>query len=90
MPFLYKKNNEMPWNYTCQVLPNSSHGSTIIMPNCAFTSFITNIFGVNEITRSGHYYSPEELEKWRVEELERQIKGKEKEVLEEVIVEERY
>ena len=60
----------------------------ITMPNHALTSSVTNIFGVSRITCSGYCYSPEELEKRRVEELERQRKGKEKEVMEEVIVKE--
>ena len=88
MPFPYKKNNEVSWNYTCQVFPNSSHDSTVTMLDRALTSFVTNVFEVKGITYSGHCYSPKELERWRVEELERQRKRKEKEVMEEIIVEE--
>ena len=75
MPFSYKKNNEVPWNYTCQVLPNNSHDSLIKTPNYGSMSFVTNISMASGITYSGHCYNPKELEKWRVEELE----GKERE-----------
>ena len=88
MPFPYKKNSEVPWNYNCQVLPNNIHNSSMTIPNYGSASSITNISGVSGITRSGRYYSAEDLERRRLEELEKQRKGKEKEVIEEVIVEE--
>ena len=88
MPFPYKKNNKVSWNYSYQVLPNNNHNSSMTIPNYGSASFVTNISGVSEITCSGHYFSAKELEKERVDELERQRKGKEKEVIEETIVKE--
>ena len=47
MHFPYKKNNEMPWNYTCQVLLNNSHDSIVTTSNHALASSITNISRVS-------------------------------------------
>ena len=86
MHFPYKKNNEVSWNYTCRVLPYNNRDSIMTIPNYGLTSSITNISGVGGITRNGCCYSLEELEKQRMDELERQRNGKEKEVMEEAIL----
>ena len=67
MPFPYKKNNEVLWNFTCSIHPNSNHDSTMTTPNYGLMSSITNISRVSGITHNGHYYNLKELEKWRVE-----------------------
>ena len=71
MPFPYKKNNEVSWNYTYQVLSNSIHDPTMTMLNHGSASSITNICRINGITCNGCCYSLKELEKQQVEELER-------------------
>ena len=63
MPFHYKKNNEVPWNYTCQVLLNNGHDLTMITPNNGSNSYVTNISRMSRITHSGHCYNPKELKK---------------------------
>ena len=57
LPFPYKDNKAVPWNYTCQIIANEK----LVQEDTS------DIAGVGGITRSGRCYSPESLEKSKIE-----------------------